>query len=558
MRVRACTRFAATLVALGVASTLWASGASAHPLGNLTKNTATTVVVSPELVRISAVLDLAEIPALQATQSLYGNGTNNGPSAGTITGVDAGSIDAAARRHYADTTCAELARGLHLSVDDRPSPLRVAGSQLTFPPGQGGLFTLRLVCELDAPTVITTTTSLSITDTNLGGSIGWREIVVIGDGTTISGSVSRESRSGTLTNYPDGSPERTLSATFTAAPGGGPATVGAATSPAMAQRRGSDGLTARFSDLLAQRRMTWSLAGLCALIAFILGSIHSLAPGHGKTMMAAAVVSRRGTTRQVVTIGATVAATHTTGVLALGTAIWLSQSVAPENVLPWLTVASGALVIAVGVALAARRLTSAAFGHGRAGHSHAGHSHAGHSHAGHSHAGHSHAGHSHAGHSHAGHSHRGHEHRHLANARTLRTALHPSQGDTHDTHTGEGDTHDGARALGAARPIETRWVVLMGLAGGLVPTPSALVVLLGATALGRAWFGVVLVAVYGIGMATTLLVAGVLAVRVRAWLEQRWFGATWFERAMRVAPVFTSVALVAGGALIVTRGASSL
>ena len=51
----------------------------------------------------------------------------------------------------------------------------------------------------------------------------------------------------------------------------------------------------------------------------------------------------------------------------------------------------------------------------------------------------------------------------------------------------------------------------MGLVGGLVPSPSALLLLLAATAVGRAWFGVVLVVAFGIGMATSLAAVGLLA-----------------------------------------------
>jgi nickel/cobalt transporter (NicO) family protein len=55
----------------------------------------------------------------------------------------------------------------------------------------------------------------------------------------------------------------------------------------------------------------------------------------------------------------------------------------------------------------------------------------------------------------------------------------------------------------------------MGVAGGLVPSPSALVVLLSAIALGRTAFGVLLVVAYGLGMAATLTAAGLLLVHVR-------------------------------------------
>ena len=116
---------------------------------------------------------------------------------------------------------------------------------------------------------------------------------------------------------------------------------------------------------MGDRQLTVGLAALVLLVALVLGGLHAIAPGHGKTLMAAYVVGRRGTTRQVVMIGLTVAATHTGGVLALGSVIWVSQAVAPDRVLPWLTVASGGLLAACGLALLYRRVVL-----GRTGHSH--------------------------------------------------------------------------------------------------------------------------------------------------------------------------------------------
>lgn len=93
----------------------------------------------------------------------------------------------------------------------------------------------------------------------------------------------------------------------------------------------------------------------------------------------------------------------------------------------------------------------------------------------------------------------------------------------------------------------------LGVAGGLVPTPSALVVLLGAAALGRTWFGVLLVAVYGVGMASTLLAAGVALVRLQGWLERHWFGSRWLATTLRVAPFVTATALVVAGVTLAVR-----
>jgi ABC-type nickel/cobalt efflux system permease component RcnA len=58
--------------------------------------------------------------------------------------------------------------------------------------------------------------------------------------------------------------------------------------------------------------------------------------------------------------------------------------------------------------------------------------------------------------------------------------------------------------------------VALGLAGGLVPSPSAVVVLLAGFAIGRSWFALLLVVTFGLGMAVTLCVTGLLVVRVGA------------------------------------------
>ena len=97
----------------------------------------------------------------------------------------------------------------------------------------------------------------------------------------------------------------------------------------------------------------------------------------------------------------------------------------------------------------------------------------------------------------------------------------------------------------------------MGIAGGLVPSPSALVVLLSAIALGRTIFGIVLVIGYGVGMAGTLTLAGVLLVRLRDRYRQnaasekgrvRAFATRW----TRLTPYFTaSLVLVVGLGLAV-------
>ena len=227
--------------------------------------------------------------------------------------------------------------------------------------------------------------------------------------------------SGRLTAYPEGSDApRQLSASTQARPGG-PRYLAATTSSTadQPQARGSDALTQALSGIVGGRELGVAAGALALGIAVVLGGFHSLAPGHGKTLMAAAVVGRRGTARQVLAIGGTVAATHTTGVLVLGSVLWLTQSLAPDRLLPWLTAASGLLLAIAGATLLLRRLT------GRGGLTHGHHHHPHHEHATHEHGDHAHGhqSHGHHGHDHIAHRHeaRSHDHDHSSQSRRTRT-----------------------------------------------------------------------------------------------------------------------------------------
>lgn len=101
--------------------------------------------------------------------------------------------------------------------------------------------------------------------------------------------------------------------------------------------------------------------------------------------------------------------------------------------------------------------------------------------------------------------------------------------------------------------------MLMGLAGGLVPSPSALVVLLGAIAIGRAWFGVVVIAAYGVGMAATLVAAGLLMARLRDRIATFVAGAhPTLGRSMRYLPMTTAALVLLGGVVLTGRAAGQL
>jgi ABC-type nickel/cobalt efflux system permease component RcnA len=105
-------------------------------------------------------------------------------------------------------------------------------------------------------------------------------------------------------------------------------------------------------------------------------------------------------------------------------------------------------------------------------------------------------------------------------------------------------------AVGAAPAgFSRKGLIGLGVAGGLVPSPSALLVLLAAVALGRTVFGIVLVLGYGVGMAAALTTAGLLLLRLRGRLGRITAGGRFrrVERLARALPVLTACLVLVVG-----------
>ncbi|WP_167746055.1 urease accessory protein UreH domain-containing protein [Streptomyces wuyuanensis] len=531
---------AALAVVAGVAALIVGAGAPAvaHPLGNFSVNRYDGLVVAEGELRVDHVEDLAEIPTAR---------------------IRPREMAPSALSAWAEDRCAAAAREARLLVDGRAVPLGTGSARATVRPGQAGLPTLRVECAMRAP-LPGGRADLAFTAAP-GEGAGWREITARGDSTTLSSSdVPRESVSRRLSAYPQRlleSPPARTAARLTAVPGGPALGAAEAAAPPSVLPRGVDRWTQALAGLVERRDLTVPFGALALLIALGLGALHALAPGHGKTLMAAAAAAGgRNSLREVLTLGASVTVTHTLGVLALGALIVAGSAVAP-SVVGWLGVASGILVAVAGALLARRAWQDRA--HGR-GHTHVHwlgggrfrtytHTHSsGDDHAhGHERARDGAQEHGH-GHGHGdgqgsgeggGHGHH-HEHRHGHE--------HPAAG--HGPH----HDHGGDRR----RPL--RRSILLGLAGGLVPSPSAVVVLVGAAALGHAWFGLLLVIAYGAGLALTLTAAGFAVVRlgskVAARLARRRAAGRLAGFVRRSAPIGTALTVVALGCGLVLRGAA--
>ncbi len=402
---------AAVLVA-AAALLLAPAPASAHPLGNFTVNRYAGIELAGSRLYVHYVLDVAEIPTFQLGETIRAPGYPT-----------------------------RLARKLELTLDGRCVPLRIVERRVLSRPGAGGLETLRLDVVYEAEG---SGRELGFRDGALAGRIGWREVTLSArDGARVLDStVPARSESDELRAYPREllrSPLDVRQAAALIDPGsspGQPPQLDAASAP----KRGSGG----FAALIEQGDLSLGVLLLSLLIAAFWGAVHALTPGHGKALVAAYLVGARGTPRHAFMLGGTVTIAHTAGVFAIGiVTLGLSRLIVPERLYPWLTLASGLLVVVVGASVLRQRLRNRREGH-----------------------------------------HHHHEH--------------------------------GEDAL------TSKGILGVGVAAGLLPCPSALVVLLSAIALHRIGLGLALIVAFSLGLAATITGIGLVAVVARrafGWLS---------------------------------------
>jgi nickel/cobalt exporter len=405
---------------------------------------------------------------------------------------------------WAAQRCRDASRDIAVRVGGRMKTLAVLRSSASSTPGQAGLPTLRLECTLEARfDRLTAPTPVEFRDHAAGDQIGWREVTARGDrATLIESGVPEQSRSARLTAYPQDlldSPPDVGAARLLVRPGG-PALAVEAPSPVGKSPAVLDHLTARVGELVDGDLALVTLVA-AVLLAMVVGAAHAMAPGHGKTMVAFYLTSQdTARLRSAAVVAVTVTATHTASVLLLGLLVTAGTAFAPERAYPLLTLVSGALVVGVGVTLvrqAADRKAAA--------------------------------------------------HRHI-----------PALAHSHASGPGP-DGHPHGHAHAHPHPVFTAprrgGLVAMGLAGGLLPSPSALVVLLATVAVGKPWLGVLLVLAFGTGMAATLTAAAMFAVKLRDGLSRT--EAVLHGRLVSLAtnlPLAFAAMVVVLGVLLVERG----
>ncbi|MFL6447094.1 MAG: hypothetical protein ACJ746_05325 [Bryobacteraceae bacterium] len=459
-------------------SLVFAAVLTAHPMGNFSVSHYSGLTVTPNRIEVRYVLDLAEIPTFELLQSWN---------------VDRSASADLLHKHAIDQ-CRDWLSQLSFTAGAHTLSPQLGSVKAIIADGAGGLPIIRV--ELKAH-VDDAFGSLRYEDHNYAERAGWKEIVIDAGPSALLTKTSGSNRelSKALTQYPPDptfAPPQDLRAevewrTFTPVVAPSQRTTSQSTAPThpqavpvvtpIAQPHATPaapvpasltpqaaplGLVVRGDYLSRALRgpLTFPVIFFALTAAFALGAAHALTPGHGKAIVAAYLVGSRGTLQHAAFLGAAVTFTHTVVVFALGLAtLFLFRFIVPEKLTAILGVVSGLSIVAIGAWMFRKRLRHAA--HSRK-HSH-----------------------SHEGHSHHEHSHHHRDHHH-------------ERGEHTHTHV----------------PDEISWKGLMalGVSGGLVPCESALVLLLGAIAIGRVGLGLLLLVSFSLGLALVLTGIGALVL----------------------------------------------
>lgn len=496
----------------------------AHPMGNFSVNHYSKISLESDGITIRYIIDLAEIPTYQELQQ------GNVPADANAPAVAAFLV---ARGEA-------LKHGLTLVIDGKAVALRLVSKEVIFPPGAGGLPTMKMgfvyrAAYPDGP--VPASSTLQYSDNNFEGHAGWKEIVVPKSaGCLIRSSAPQTDRSAELTNYPTdllNSPPQdreasirfrhpapaldahaplnrvaTQEAGITQTRGkrishtprasnnrrsrnqsAAAATRASASVPGVALRlksttagspeslhlNANQQSTPRnaFTELIATSHLSLWFLLTAALIALGLGALHALEPGHGKTIVAAYLVGSRGTPRHAILLGIIVTVSHTAGVFALGAiTLYASRYIVPEQFYPWLGVLSGLTIAGLGGYMFLRR-----WGGEGAGHTHA----------------------------------PGQMHGHWFLWKQRRNGQDAPR-----------ETIPRLALSSSGNPSQTvslSQLFALGITGGIIPCPAALVVLLSAFALHRIGLGLFLIVAFSVGLAAVLISFGMLMVYARRFMS---------------------------------------
>lgn len=249
---------------------------------------------------------------------------------------------------------------------------------------------------------------------------------------------------------------------------------------------------------LVSRPLTLPLAIAGLVISFVLGGLHALTPGHGKAIVAAYLVGSKGSVIDAILLGIIVTFTHTFSVIALGVIMLFMQGLAPDAIVPWLSLSSGILIVIIGAWLLVKNVKQSSTRDAHA-----------------------------------------HEHPH---GDPPDTHEHPHGSHTH-THGGETHTHE------VPEKISFGGLLSLGISGGIVPCVDALIGLLFAISLGKLVWGLVILSAFSFGLAAVLVAIGILMVLAKPVIERFSGEGLWIKRL----PIMSAAVVILLGTLLVFK-----
>jgi nickel/cobalt exporter len=490
---------ASTIFRLPIALLVMTALLLGHPMGNLSVNHYAKLVPSEKGIAMTFAMDLAEIPTFELLQ--------------------AWDLPKEAPRGVLERRAAAEARlwvsRLRIVQNGKALLPTIESTELAVLDGAGNLPVFRVTTRLH---VDAKAGRVEFEDENYPARTGWREVVIEAG---ISAKITAASKNSAdlsyaLTAYPQDpllAPPQDKAAWLEwkavvtpvnvsqALPGPSGASVAPMPSGAMASVSQAAGRPAEvvasgtvqrgdaISKLLRTENMSWGVMALLLGLSFWFGALHALEPGHGKTMVAAYLVGARGTPKHAVLLGATVTFAHTISVFALGlVTMFLSQYILPEKIVKVLGLVSGVSIIWLGGMMLWRRLQKL-----------------------------------------SGHHHQDRDHQ------------HPHSHDHDHSHGPETHSHvpQGEISMGS--------LIALGASGGLVPCPSALILLLSAISIGKAGLGMMLLLTFSLGLALVLTATGLLVLYARNLFPERKGGS---GMVFRFLPVISATAVLVIGILM--------
>jgi nickel/cobalt exporter len=273
------------------------------------------------------------------------------------------------------------------------------------------------------------------------------------------------------------------------------------------------------------------------LSSFWAGAVHAATPGHGKTIAAAYIVGARGRPIDAVILGIFVTLSHVSGIVLVGVLASLGSAwLVPQRIEAWLALAMGLLVIGLGAWMLwlQRELLALAMGEPVAApppQTPTGPAYRG------------------AGPSHH-HAHPHDHHRHDLDHGSTAAHQHPHGDDVGWHSHGWGTYHSHRVDLVTDNRPKLAVLLALGIAGGILPDPAALAILLAALASGKVMLGLATVVVFSLGFAATLVVVGVIAAKVGEKILE-WLSSIWVVRVQ----IATTLLILGMGIVLTVKAA---